>query len=129
MIAKIEASTRFPNEQSLILCSPNEDFGKPSKHSGTYFQSTFHMNVRLRILLGRAARSNRAALRKLRLFHVCGLVVVQDQLVRSIESVANYLTDDRTGIVAKLVGNCARVVLKGCACVPARAKERAFEPC
>ncbi len=25
------------------LCSPNEDFGRPFKHSGTYFQSTFHI--------------------------------------------------------------------------------------
>ena len=23
------------------LCSPNEDFGRPNKHSGTHFQSTF----------------------------------------------------------------------------------------
>ena len=31
-----------------IVCSPNEDFGRPSKHSGssgTYFQRTFQMNV------------------------------------------------------------------------------------
>jgi hypothetical protein len=27
------------------LCSPNEDFERSSKHSGTYFQGTFHMNV------------------------------------------------------------------------------------
>ncbi len=26
-----------------ILWSPNEDFGRPNKHSGTYFQSTFHI--------------------------------------------------------------------------------------
>ena len=30
---------------AITLCSPNEDFGIPSKHSGTYFQSTFQMNV------------------------------------------------------------------------------------
>jgi hypothetical protein len=28
-----------------IICSPNEDFGMPTKHSGTYFQSNFQMNV------------------------------------------------------------------------------------
>ncbi len=30
---------------SKTLCSPNEDFGRPVKHSVTYFQSTFQMNV------------------------------------------------------------------------------------
>jgi hypothetical protein len=34
-----------PAEIDTILCYPNEDFGRPSKHSGTYFQSTFQMNV------------------------------------------------------------------------------------
>ena len=27
------------------FCSPNEDFGRPTEHSGTYFQSTFQRNV------------------------------------------------------------------------------------
>ena len=27
------------------LCSPNEDFGRSSKHSGTHFQSTFHIRA------------------------------------------------------------------------------------
>jgi hypothetical protein len=31
--------TTFPRN----ICSPNEDFGRPSKHSGTYFQSTFQI--------------------------------------------------------------------------------------
>ena len=35
--------TSLEKPASRILCSPNEDFGRPSKHSGTYFQSTFHM--------------------------------------------------------------------------------------
>ena len=94
------------------------------------------VRARLRVLLGRAARAKRAALRKWRLFHVCGLVVVQDQLTKSNESIANYLTDDRLGIVAKLVGNCVRSVLKGRAFQPvlnsvhaSHAKGRAFEPC
>ena len=30
-------------ERSATLCSPNEDFGRPSKHSGTHFQSTFQI--------------------------------------------------------------------------------------
>ena len=30
---------------AAILCSPNEDFGRPRKHSGTHFQSNFHINV------------------------------------------------------------------------------------
>jgi len=37
-----------------------------------------------------------------------GLLVVQDQLAKSTEAIADYWTDDRIGIVAKLVGNCAR---------------------
>ena len=37
-----------------------------------------------------------------------GLIVVQDQLAKSIEAIADYWKDDLIGIVAKLVGNCAR---------------------
>jgi hypothetical protein len=37
-----------------------------------------------------------------------GLRIVEDQLAQSIEAIADYWTDARIGIVAKLVGNCAR---------------------
>jgi predicted NAD-dependent protein-ADP-ribosyltransferase YbiA (DUF1768 family) len=37
-----------------------------------------------------------------------GLSVIQDKLGKSIETIAEYWKDDMIGVVAKLVGNCAR---------------------
>ena len=37
-----------------------------------------------------------------------GLSVIQDQLGKTIETIADYWKDDMIGVVAKLVGNCAR---------------------
>ena len=43
---RIGQATCAPQATILtILWPPNEDFGRPSKHSGTHFQSTFQMNV------------------------------------------------------------------------------------
>ena len=38
-------STESTPMWETTLCSPNEEFGRPIKHSGTHFQSTFQMNV------------------------------------------------------------------------------------